>query len=69
VNGISLLEKGDGRELLKKHCRVIGISVKVIEELVKTELEQVGRIRRRGMFEKFDDIFSEAVDTSRTDNG
>jgi hypothetical protein len=62
VNGISLLEKGEGRDLLKKRCRAIGVSVKIIEELVKVELEQVGRVRRRGMFDQFDDILARAAD-------
>lgn len=66
MNGISLIEKGEGRTLLKRHCRAIGVSVKVIEELLKVELDQVGRVRRRGMLDQFDDILSQ-VET-RTDS-
>lgn len=62
MNGISLLEKGEGRKLLKEHCRRIGVSVKTIEELVKIELDQVGRIRKRGLFEQFEDVLSSTSD-------
>jgi hypothetical protein len=68
MNGISLLEKGEGRELLKKHCRKVGLPVRVIEELVRIELDQVGRVRRRGMFDRFDDVLSNLT-TTTTDEG
>ena len=63
MNGISLLEKGEGRTLLKAACRKRGISVKTIEELVRVEIDQVGRVRRRGMFDQFDEILSKAEDS------
>ncbi|MCB9610587.1 MAG: hypothetical protein H6716_28620 [Polyangiaceae bacterium] len=69
MNGIHLLEKGAGRDLLKRYCRRINIPVAVIEELVDVELDQVGRIRRRGMFERFDEALSrspEVVDEGPT---
>lgn len=62
MNGISLLEKGEGRKLLKEHCRRIGVSVKTIEELVRLELDQVGRIRKR-ILDQFDEALS-SCDTS-----
>lgn len=62
MSSISLLEKGEGRNLLKRHCRAIGVPVKVIEELLRVELEQVGRVRRRGMNDEFDDILSQMTE-------
>lgn len=62
MNGISLLEKGEGRELLKKYCRKIGVSVRLIEELVRVELDQIGRVRRRGLNDQFDELLSEEDD-------
>ena len=67
MTGISLLEKGEGRDLLKRHCRSINVSVRVIEELVKVELDQVGRVRRRGMFDEFDNILSQVDVRSEKD--
>lgn len=68
MNGISLLEKGEGRKLLKEHCRRIGISVKTIEELVRLELDQVGRIRKRGLFDQFEEALSSTPDPAPTED-
>lgn len=65
MNGIHLLEKGEGRELLKRYCRELGVSVVVIQELVQVELAQIGRVRRRGMFDQFDEILTQAVENGR----
>jgi hypothetical protein len=65
MNGIHLLEKGEGRELLKKYCRDLGVSVQVIEQLVRVELDQVGRVRRRGMFDQFDEILGAVAETGK----
>ena len=65
MNGIHLLEKGEGRELLKKYCREIGVSVHIIEELVRVELDQVGRVRRRGMFDRFDEILAQVAENGK----
>lgn len=50
--GIALLNEGEGRELLKKRCREAGISVTTIEDLIRIELQNVGR--GRGIFERID---------------
>lgn len=62
MNGIVLLEKGVGRELLKKKCREIGVSVKVVEKLVKVELEQAGKKTKSGINDSFEEILSCGVD-------
>jgi hypothetical protein len=58
MNGIVLLEKGAGRELLKKKCREVGVSVKVVERLVKVELEQAGKKTKNGINDSFEEILS-----------
>ncbi len=58
MNGIVLLEKGAGRELLKRKCREIGVPVKVLERLVKAEQEQAGKKTKNGINESFDEILS-----------
>lgn len=62
MKGIVLLESGPGREALKKHCRPI-IKVKYFEALVEAELEQLGKRRKHGIWQRFDEIFNEAIGT------
>jgi len=54
--GISLLDKDSGRDALKRACRKVGVKIKVIEELVEAELEQAGKVRKRGLIERIDEI-------------
>lgn len=58
--GITLLEPGPGRDALKRRCRENKISIRMIEELVDAELEQVGKRKKRGLHERFDEILSSA---------
>jgi len=64
MKGIVLLEKGDGRNLLIKKCREIGVRVKVIDQLVEAELEQAGKKRRDGINDRIEEILSGALDES-----
>lgn len=63
AKGIVLLESGPGRDALKRQCRRIKFKVDAFESLVEAELEQVGKVRKRGLWEKFDEIFNEAIGT------
>jgi hypothetical protein len=62
IKGIVLLESGPGRDALKKHCRPI-IKVRYFEALVEAELEQLGKRKRLGIWQKFDEILNEAIGT------
>lgn len=57
--GIALLEKESGRDALKRACRKAKIPIATIEALVSAELDQVGKLRKRGLWENFDEILSE----------
>lgn len=63
MKGIVLLENGPGRDALKRHCRKLKVSVTAFEALVDAELEQVGKLRKRGLWEKFDEILNEIADS------
>lgn len=65
MKGIVLLEAGAGREALKKHCRQRKIRVDSFEALVEAELEQIGKLKKRGLWDKFDEIFNEIIDSGR----
>ena len=56
MNGIPLFEQGDAREALKRRCREAKISIKLLEDLVEAEIEQIGKLRKRGLRERFDQL-------------
>jgi hypothetical protein len=72
MNGIKIIERGQGSDVLKRHCRQIGVPVEIIRRLVQAELDQVGRGRRHGLWAQFDEILAEvtegASDVSKTDS-
>jgi hypothetical protein len=67
--GIVLLDKGPGREAMKRHCRAIGVSINTIEKLVEAELDQVGKKRRQGLFDSFDSVLEAAVEEGEGGKG
>jgi hypothetical protein len=56
MNGIPLFEQGDARNALKKKCREAKIPIKLLEDLVEAEIEQIGKLRKRGLRERFDHL-------------
>lgn len=62
IRGLPLFEPGEGRELLKRRCRELKVPINVLEALVEAELKQVGKMRKRGLYEEFDEILSPLVE-------
>ena len=61
MNGIPLFDQGDAREALKKRCREARISIKLLEDLVEAEIEQIGKQkRRRALWDRFDQLLDSA---------
>jgi len=58
-NIVVLLNGEEGRRLVREKCRAAGISVRVLEELIEAELEQLGKKRKAGLWGEFDRIFDE----------
>lgn len=58
MNDIPLFTQGEARNALKKRCREAKVSIGVLEALVQAELEQVGKRRKTGLWEQFDEILS-----------
>jgi hypothetical protein len=63
VNGIPLFEQGDAREALKRRCREAKIPIKLLEDLVEAEIEQIGKLRKRGLRERFDQLLDPNAST------
>ncbi len=58
---LPLFEAGENREVAKRHCRALQISINTLEDLLSAELDQVGKLRKRGLWERFDQILDEEV--------
>lgn len=59
MNGIKILARGASSDLLKRHCKATGVPVELIRQLVDAEFEQIGKIRKRGLDERFDEILDQ----------
>lgn len=55
-NVVVILDQKEGRDLVKKICKKHKIAIAEFEELVAIEVEQVGKQRKRGISDSFDDI-------------
>jgi hypothetical protein len=56
---LPLFENSESREIAKRHCRSIGISIKTLEALIEAEVDQLGKQRKRGLWHTFDDLLLE----------
>ena len=59
VNFVVLLKSENGRRLVREKCKAAGLDIAVLERLVHAELDQSGKLRKRGITEDFDEIFAE----------
>jgi len=56
---IALMQSDEGRQLVRKACKEAGLDMAVLEQLIDAELDQVGKLRKRGLWLEFDEIFAE----------
>jgi hypothetical protein len=63
MNGIPLFDQGDAREALKRRCRAAKIPIKLLEDLVEAEIAQIGKERKRGLRDRFDELLDPNTDT------
>lgn len=61
--GVVLLDSETGRDIVRRKCRKEGVRIAVVEELVAAELEQAGKLRKRGLFERFEEILDQDEDS------
>ncbi len=55
-NVVMLLDNPDGKAMIKKACKNNQMHFVEFKELVKAEVQQVGKQRRAGLWDDFDDI-------------
>ena len=61
MNGLPLFEQGDARDALKRRCREARVPIKLLLDLVEAEIEQIGKARKRGLRERFDELLDEEL--------
>ena len=61
--GVALVSTPEGRAILCKHRREARIGLRHFEEIVGVELEQVGKLRRRSMCERFDQALDDSSES------
>jgi hypothetical protein len=67
MNGIPLFEQGDARDALKKKCLKAKIPIRLLEDLVEAEIEQIGKLRKRGLRERFDQLLDPDESAERSE--
>ena len=56
---VVLLASEEGRKLVRENCQAAGFDIDVFEALVDAELDQVGKQRKAGLWESFDEILAD----------
>ena len=59
ANVVVLMRSEKGRALVREKCKASGLDETVLERLIKAELEQVGKLKKRGLRGDFDEIFAD----------
>jgi len=53
---VVLLDKPEGRKLIRERCLERDFDINFMEELIDAELKQIGKQRKAGLWSDFDDI-------------
>ena len=63
---VVLLRSEAGRKLVRSKCKEAGLDPGVLEQLIAAEIDQQGKLRKRGITEAFNEIF-DAIETEADD--
>ena len=59
TNVVVLMRSEKGRALVREKCKAAGLDMAVLERLIEAELDQVGKLKKRGLWVNFDEIFAD----------
>ena len=54
---VVLLRSEAGRRLVRSKCKHAGLDPSVLDQLIAVEMDQQGKLRKRGITEAFNEIF------------
>ena len=63
ANVVVLMQSEKGRRLVRDKCKAADLDMWVLEQLIKLELDQAGKLKKRGLWQDFDEIFGASDDT------
>lgn len=58
IGTVVLMQSEQGRKLVHKKCEENNVDISTFEKLIEFELDQVGKLRKRGLFSSFDEVLS-----------
>ncbi len=56
---VVLLRSDAGRKLVREKCKETELDPSVLEQLIVAEMDQLGKLRKRGITEAFNEIFDQ----------
>jgi len=59
MNVVVLMRSEKGHALVREKCKAAGLNIAVLERLIAAELDQIGKMKRRGLKDDFDEIFAD----------
>lgn len=59
---VALLANEQGKKLIREKCQEAGFDIGIFEALVDAELDQVGKMRRAGLWDDFESILADLTD-------
>ena len=54
---VVILRSQAGQELIRSKCKAAGLDAGVLKELISAEMDQLGKLRKRGITDAFNEIF------------
>lgn len=58
---VTLLTNPEDREFIKSSCESKNLVFTEFEELVAAEIDQIGKMRKAGLWDRFDDILDQII--------
>ena len=62
VSTVVLLETAEGRALVERICKAKGVPMDIFEDLLAEEIDNQGRGRRHGLWQRYDEILDPLVE-------
>jgi hypothetical protein len=56
------------RDLFNEYCKRIDVPPDIVRQLIELEQDQVGRVRRRGLHDRIEDIIAPIVQVNEVKN-
>lgn len=57
ITNIVLLRTESGRQLVERKCSAADLNIEVLEELIDVQIKQLGKQKRRGIWDDIDAVF------------